>query len=49
MKKKGKPYKTDLPFLKNDITTFELELKFGIHSRNQRFEADDFKLKNSGI
>jgi len=29
--KKGKPRKTDLPILKNDITTFELALKYGIH------------------
>jgi hypothetical protein len=26
----------DLPLQKNDITTFELALKYGIHSRNQK-------------
>jgi hypothetical protein len=33
----------DLPLLKDDITTFELVLKYGIHSRNRKFGVDDFK------
>jgi len=31
---KGKPSKKDLPLLKSDITTFELALTYGVHSRN---------------
>jgi len=31
---KGKPRKQDLPLLKSDITTFELALTYGVHSRN---------------
>jgi hypothetical protein len=34
--KKGKSYEMDLPLLENDITTFELALKYGIHSRCQQ-------------
>jgi hypothetical protein len=33
---KSKPCEKDLPLLENDITTFELALKYGIHSRYQR-------------
>jgi len=34
--KKASPRKKDLPLLKNDITTFELALKYGIHSSNMQ-------------
>jgi len=40
--KKGKPGEMDLPLLKNDITTFELALKYGIHSRNMLFSSKNW-------
>ena len=33
---KDKPGEIGLPLLKNDITTFELALKYGIHSSNMQ-------------
>jgi len=45
--KKGKPSKKDLPLLENDITTFELALKYGIHSSKHKFQIDDFDPKRN--
>jgi len=46
---KGKPPKKDLPLLKNDITTFELALKYGIHSKYPRCQIKDFKINRKNI
>jgi hypothetical protein len=45
--KKGKPGEMDLPLLKNDITTFELALKYGIH-RYYQILAEDHGRKPVG-
>jgi len=43
---KGKPRKTDLPLLKNDITTILRPQKPAIYSRYSRFQREGFKAKS---